>query len=69
MINKIVYEGKMITNKQGILDTMNKHFCDIVVRLQSELQDCANRYLEYLPPSICDKNKAHESTWSWLNWN
>ena len=33
---------------------MNKHFCEIGVRLQSELQDCGNRYLEYLPPRICD---------------
>ena len=54
VINKLVYEGKRITNKQDISDTMNKHFCDIGVRLQSELQDCGNRYLEYLPPRISD---------------
>ena len=54
MINKLVYGGKRITNKQDISDTMNKHFCDIGVRLQSELQDCGNRYLEYLPPRISD---------------
>ena len=52
MINKLVYKGKRITNKQDISDTMNKHFCDIGVRLQSELQDCGNQYLEYLPPRI-----------------
>ena len=54
VINKLVYEGKRITNKQDISDTMNKHFCDIGVRLQSELQDCGNRYLEYLPPRVSD---------------
>ena len=29
---------------------MNKHFCDIGVRLQSELPDYGNRFLEYSPP-------------------
>ena len=36
VINKLVYTGKRITNKQEISDTMNTHFCDIGVRLQSE---------------------------------
>ena len=52
VINKLVYEGKRITNKQEISDTMNKHFCDIGVRLHSELRYYGNRFLDYLPPRI-----------------
>ena len=37
MINKLVYAGKMIINKQEISDTIYRHFCNIGVRLQSEL--------------------------------
>ena len=54
MINKLVYTGKRITNKQEISDAMNTHFCDIGVRLQSELPDYGNRFLEYLPPRTSD---------------
>ena len=50
MINTLVYTGKRIMNKQEISDTMNTNFCDIGVRLQSELPDYGNRFLEYLPP-------------------
>ena len=46
--------GKKITNKQEISDTMNRHFCDIGVWLQSELPNYGNRFLEYLPPRISD---------------
>ena len=52
MINKLVYAGNGITNKQDISDTMNKHFCDIGVRLQSELRYYINQFLEYLPHRI-----------------
>ena len=54
VINKLVYAGKKITNKQEISDTMNRHFCDIGARLQSELPNYGNRFLEYLPPRISD---------------
>ena len=54
VINKLMYTVKRITNKQVISDTMNTHFCDIIVRLQSELTDCGNRFLKYLPPSFSD---------------
>ena len=54
VINKLVYEEKMITNKQDITGTMNKHFCDIAVRLQSELRDYGNRFMEYLSSRISD---------------
>ena len=54
VINKLVYTGKRITNKQEISDAMNTHFCDIGVRLQSELPDYGNRFLEYLPPRTSD---------------
>ena len=50
----LVYAGKKITNKQEISDTMNRHFCDIGARLQSELPNYGNRFLEYLPPRISD---------------
>ena len=40
-----MYTGKRITNKQEISDTMNTHFCDIGVKLQSELPDYGNRFL------------------------
>ena len=50
VINTLVYTGKRITNQQEISDAMNTHFCDIGVRLQSELPDYGNRFLEYLPP-------------------
>ena len=53
-INKLVYKGKRITNKQDISDTMNKHVCDIGVRLQSALRDYGNRFLEYLPLRMND---------------
>ena len=49
-----MYTGKLITNKQEISDTMNTHFCDIGIRLQSELPDYGNRLLEYLPPRSSD---------------
>ena len=32
----------------------NRHICDIGVRLQSELPNYGNRFLEYLPPRISD---------------
>ena len=54
MAIKTVYTGKRITNKQEISDTMNNHFCDIGVRLQSELPDYDNRFLECLPLRIND---------------
>ena len=54
VINKLMYTGKRITNKQEISDTMNTHFCDIGVRLQSELPDYGNRFLEYLPSRSSD---------------
>ena len=54
VINKLVYAGKKITNKQEISDTMNRHFCDNGARLQSELPNYGNRFLEYLPPRISD---------------
>ena len=54
VINKLMYTGKRITNKQEISDTMNTHFCDIGIRLQSELPDYGNRFLEYLPPRSSD---------------
>ena len=54
VINKLMYTGKRITNKQEISDTMNTHFCDIGIRLQSELPDYENRFLEYLPPRSSD---------------
>ena len=54
VINRLVYTGKRITNKQEISDTMNTHFCDIGVRLQSELPDYGNRFPEYLPPRTTD---------------
>ena len=47
-----MYAGNGITNKQDISDTMNKHFCDIGVRLQSELGYYVNQFLEYLPHRI-----------------
>ena len=61
---------------------MNKHFCDIVVRLQSELPDYGNRLLEYLPPRISDsfylaptcrddaflEIKKMKPMKAWLNW-
>ena len=50
MINRLVYTAKRIANKQEISDTMNTHFCDIGVRVQSELSDYGNRFLEYFPP-------------------
>ena len=50
--NNLVYEGKAITNKQNISDTMNKHVCDIGVRLHSEIKVYGNRFLDYLPPRI-----------------
>ena len=52
VINKLVYEGKKITNKQEKSDTMNNYFCDNNVRLHSELRDYGNRFLDYLPPRI-----------------
>ena len=54
VINKLVYEGYRITNKQEISDTMNKNFCDIGVRLHSELWNYGNRFLDYLPPRTND---------------
>ena len=54
MINKLVFAGKKITNKQVIPDTMYRHFCDFSVRLQSELRNYGNRFLEYVPPRIID---------------
>ena len=33
---------------------MNKLFCDIGVRLHSELRDYGNRFMDYLPPRIND---------------
>ena len=52
VINKLVFAGKKITNKQVLPDTMNRHFCDFSVRSQSESPNYGNRFLEYVPPRI-----------------
>ena len=52
VINKLVYEGNIITNKQEISDIMNKRFCDISVKLHPELREYGNRFPDFLPPRI-----------------
>ena len=52
VINKPVHLYMGITNKQDVSDTMNEHFCDIVVTLLSELRDFGHPFPEYLPSRI-----------------
>ena len=54
VITKPVYFVKQIMNKRKISDTMDNHFCDMSVRLQSELPEYGNWFLEYLPHRISD---------------
>ena len=47
-ITKLMYDGKLITDKQNISDAMNMHFCDIGRKLQSQLENCTLNFKDFM---------------------
>ena len=57
-ITKLMYDGKLITDKQNISYAMNMHFCDVGRKLQSQLENCTLNSKDFMPAKI-------KKTFSW----
>ena len=51
-ITKLMYDGILITDKQNISDAMNMHFCDVVRKLKSQLENCMLNFKDFMPAKI-----------------
>ena len=51
-ITKLMYDAKLITDKQNISDAMNMHFCDVGRKLQSQLESCTLNFKDFMPAKI-----------------
>ena len=51
-ITKLMYDGKFITDKQNISDAINMHFCDVGIKLQSQLENCTLNFKDFMPARI-----------------
>ena len=48
-IAKLMYDGKLITDKQNISDAINMHFCDVGRKLQSQLENRTLNFKDFMP--------------------
>ena len=48
-IAKLMYDGKLIIDKQKISDAINMHFCDVGRKLQPQLQNCTLNFKDFMP--------------------
>ena len=51
-INKLLYDGNIITDDKLISDSMNSYFCNIDIQLQQLMPKCGKAYIGYLPDRI-----------------
>ena len=51
-INKLLYDGNIITDDKLISDSMNSYFCNIGRHLQQLMPNCGKDYIRYLPDRI-----------------
>ena len=51
-INKLLYDGNIITDDKLISDSMNSYFCNIGRHLQQLMPNCGKDYIRYLPDHI-----------------
>ena len=51
-INKLLYDGNIITDDKLISDSMNSYFCNIGRHLQQLMPNCEKYYIRYLPDRI-----------------
>ena len=54
VINKLKIDRKVVVDKQEISNSMNEHFCDIGMKLQSEIPDYGYKYMDYMPQRIAN---------------
>ena len=54
VINKLKINRKVVVDKQEISNSMNEHFCDIGMTLQSEISDYGYNYMDYTPQRIAN---------------
>ena len=82
VINKLMINGSVFTEKGVISDALSNLFCTIDKTYKSELPDWGDRYKQFLPTrtfyleSVSKKiwrtrdqtPSSEESSWSWLYW-
>ena len=51
-INKIIKDGKCMSDSHGIANALNEYFCNIANELHVQFTDTDDRYLTYLPDEI-----------------
>ena len=54
VINKLKIDRKVVVDKQEISNSMNEHFCDIGMKLQSVMPDYGYKYMDYMPQRIAN---------------
>ena len=54
VINKLKIDRKVVVDKQEISNSMNERFCDIGMKLQSEIPDYGYKYMDYMPQRIAN---------------
>ena len=54
VINKLKIDRKVVVDEQEISNSMNEHFCDIGMKLQSEIPDYGYKYMDYMPQRIAN---------------
>ena len=52
MINKLLLDGKAVTDNGDIAEVMNQYFCEIGSKLKSKIPSKGNDYIKYLPPAV-----------------
>ena len=52
MINKLLLNGKAVTDNGDIAEVMNQCFCEIGSKLKSKIPSKGNDYIKYLPPAV-----------------
>ena len=51
-VNKLIIDRNVIVDKQEISYSMNEHFCNIDIELQSEVPGYGHKYRDYMPQRI-----------------
>ena len=52
VINKLKNDRNVVVDKHEIWNSMNEHFCDIGMKLQSEIPDYGYKHMDYMPQRI-----------------
>ena len=51
-INKLIIDGKVITDHKMFSDGMNDYFCNVGSKLHADIPDRSGDYKKYLPPRL-----------------